>query len=183
MSKPIEKDFRLTTKADMTAERARQLFDYDPVTGVITVKFGACKGRPARIGVRGYVEVKVDDIGYSGHRIAWLIQTGSWPNGLIDHINRDRADNRWENLREANKSINGQNAPATSSSGFKGVTRYHRRFKAAIRIGGRTVLLGSFPTAQEAAAAYDAAALKTYGPHACTNASLGLLKATAGGSQ
>ena len=65
---------------------------------------------------------------YSAHRLARLYQTGWWPPAHIDHVNLDKADNRWSNLRAATRSLNGANRfrQANNSSGFKGVHRRRR---------------------------------------------------------
>jgi len=47
---------------------------------------------------------------FKAHRIAYLLNNGKWPTGEVDHINHDRADNRWINLREVSRSENQQNA-------------------------------------------------------------------------
>lgn len=51
----------------------------------------------------GYLILKVKKKQFKAHRIAWLLNYGSFPNSEIDHINRVRTDNRIENLRESNR--------------------------------------------------------------------------------
>jgi hypothetical protein len=86
--------------------------------------------------------------------------TGRWPSGDIDHINGERGDNRWRNLRDVTRSINGQNrhrAPSNNRLGILGVRARGRRFTAQITVGGRALHIGTFGTAKEAAAAHAAA--------------------------
>lgn len=94
-----------------------------------------------------------------------------WPR--VDHINGDGLDNRRCNLRPATHADNMRNARlrVDNSSGFKGVTASKRagRWAAAIHVNGRRLHLGSFEDAQDAARAYDAAALTYFGEFARLN--------------
>lgn len=92
---------------------------------------------------------------------------------FIDHVNGDGLDNRRCNLRSADKSRNGANrgAPRQNTTGFKGVT-WHKaagKFAAQIEVLGRRQHLGLFVTAEEAAQAYDQAALEAWGAYAWLN--------------
>jgi hypothetical protein len=94
----------------------------------------------------------------------------------VDHINGNGLDNRRENLRLVNRSVNKQNGPAYrgSVSRFKGVTlkRYHSgntAWEARIRKDGHLFGLGRFASEEQAARAYDSAALEMYGPLAFVN--------------
>ena len=89
----------------------------------------------------------------------------------VDHINGNGLDNRRSNLRPASRSQNGANrgAPSNNTSGFKGVTRFRLKWMAKIQVHGRTIHLGLFATPQEAARAYDTAALEHFGEYARPN--------------
>lgn len=95
---------------------------------------------------------------YSAHRLAWLYMTGSWPTSHIDHINGDRRDNRFCNLREATPAENAQNKSlySNNTSGYPGVHWDSRAqlWRAQIRVQGRRIHLGRFSTPDEAYRAY-----------------------------
>ncbi len=99
-----------------------------------------------------------------------MLLTG-WP--VTDHANHDGLDNRRENLRPAAEGRNQQNMRhrLNTSSRFKGVTWFKQthRWHAQIRTNGKRVHLGFFSTEEDAAKAYDRAALEAFGEYACTN--------------
>lgn len=152
-------------KTDLTAQRLRELLHYDPDTGVFTrrtTKGGNRAGTPAGFPVKGYIHVGVSGATYLAHRLAFLHVTGEWPTHEIDHINRDSKDNRWANLRPANRAENMQNQGVArdSKTGVKGVTWHTagKKWCANIRHQGKLHYLGLFDDVAGAAAAYAAAA-------------------------
>lgn len=159
MSKPI-----------LTYERACEVLVYDPETGALNWRVtrpGAPKG--ALVGTRtsdGYTQVEVDYRIYRAHRVIWLLMTGKWPKHLIDHRNGKRADNRWENIREATPVQNARNRRPSkrNSSGRIGVTKTAKgKWQAFIGVGLRNIVLGTFPTFDEAVAARASAETLHYG--------------------
>lgn len=105
----------------ITQARLKELLSYDPATGVFIWKVtrnGKMKvGLPAGSIDRedGYVEICLDRRDYKAHRLAWLYVTGAWPVYGIDHIDRDKTNNRFINLRDVPHSVNLKNRvlPAT----------------------------------------------------------------------
>jgi len=91
----------------------------------------------------------------------------------VDHINGNGLDNRRRNLRICGRAENCRNSRPHkgSASKFKGVTKDRKRWRARIRIGGRTRYLGGFRTERKAVAAYDDAATKNFGKFAKRNLS------------
>lgn len=91
----------------------------------------------------------------------------------VDHINGDGLDNRRNNLRPATHGQNMANKRIyrNNSSGFKGVSPHRRtgKWQAAIRVGGRDRYLGLHLTPEEAAHAYDVAAIELFGDFAQPN--------------
>lgn len=92
---------------------------------------------------------------------------------LVDHVNGDGLDNRRANLRPATVGENALNRSRRSdnTSGYKGVSRNgdNGRWRAYINRDGRRLSLGSFGSAEEAARAYDTAALELHGAFARLN--------------
>lgn len=169
----------------MSIARLRELLDYDPVTGMLTWKVskGKCRagdkagslirnrgcGRPGT----GYEQVRIDGRKFASHRIAWTIVTGEWPPDELDHINRIKDDNSFENLRLASRVDNKYNTPALkmTMSGFKGVSWHkpNRKWRARIGSGtrGKALFLGQFTSRKDAFAAYCTAATRLHGEFAC----------------
>jgi hypothetical protein len=95
---------------------------------------------------------------------------------IVDHADGNGLNNCRANLRDGSGFRNNANKgrQRNNTSGFKGVTRNHGRWAANIRISGVTIYLGNFGTPEEAADAYDEAAVHHFGEYAKTNAMLGL---------
>jgi HNH endonuclease len=152
---------------DLTAERVRELFHYDPLTGFLSwrvdrtnhVKAG---DRTGCIDSNGYIRITINRTTYLAHRLIWLWQTGSWPSEEIDHVNRIKDDNRWVNLREASHGENRVNSlPRDKLSDLPcGVQiTLNGKFRAKIA----HISIGTFDTVEEAANAYALAASALYG--------------------
>jgi hypothetical protein len=150
-------------KADVSAERLRELLDYDPETGVFTWKKTNGNRRLAgsvaggRQDSAGYLRGGIDGRVYFAHRLAWLHFHGEWPKGIIDHINGDRTDNRIANLRDVSQTVNLQNQrKARGRSGLMGASwvELRKKWTARIKIDKKVISLGSYQTAEEAHRVY-----------------------------
>lgn len=113
----------------------------------------------------GYRVIRIDDVLYGAHRLAFLYMTGRWPYEEVDHIDCDPSNNRWSNLREATRYDNNHNlrTHCDNISGRKGVLQNHKGWAAKIRAFGRTYHLGTFQTPEDAHAAYQEASLRLHG--------------------
>lgn len=101
------------------------------------------------------------------HNAIWIFHHGPIATGLtVDHADRQTLDNRISGLRLATRSQQTQNRGLNSNntSGYRGVSRNHRNWQAKIGIGYKRIPLGTFPTPEEAAHAYDAAAVIYFDP-------------------
>ncbi len=145
---------------------------YDPDTGAFTWRSGRrFAGLRAGCLHNGYVVIRVDRVAYRAHRLAWEFTNGAIPAGFdIDHVNRNRADNRLANLRLATRSQNQANRTPNAARALpKGVSfcKQTGRFTAHISARGVQKNLGRFDTAELAALAYGDAARLLHGEFAC----------------
>lgn len=157
-------------KPNITHERLKEVLLYDPETGIFTRRVKRRKwGIDTRVGTplnSMYWAINVDRKLYLAHRLAWFYVYGEWPPKDIDHINRDRQDNRLANLRLAVRSQNNFNAKrAIGRTGFRGVYYDSRRKKYTVRpwIYCERRSLGSYDTAEEAHAVYMAVVKERHG--------------------
>lgn len=117
---------------------------------------------------KGYRVVGLLGGHYKAHRLAWLLQIGQWPDGQIDHKNRVKGDNRWENLREVTAAQNAQNVgPRGRRSQFCGshwvASRGH--WHTHITVAGKRIFLGTFGHLLDAAAARISAENRLFSHH------------------
>ena len=158
----------------LSLDRLRSVLTFEPNTGIfrwripISKKSNEIGAKAGCINANGYVFIRVGCRQYLAHRLAWLYSHGEWPNAIVDHINGDRSDNRIDNLRLANKSLNGANAALSKRNrvGIKGVYQRNNRWAAQIRGNGRNLWLGTYDTPQAAQAAYLTAAKEFFGEFA-----------------
>lgn len=98
------------------------------------------------------------------------------PLGMFtDHINHDRLDNRRENLRVVTLAQNIKNNRPFAGSGFKGVYFYQNRYHARITANSKGHYLGGFKDPEDAARAYNVAAIEYFGDYAYLNPVKGVL--------
>ena len=108
------------------------------------------------------------------HRAAWAIYYGAWPDGFIDHKNRNRSDNRISNLRVTSRQGNSANVSSAKGSSSKYVGVYFAPKKknpwiANIKLNGKSKYLGGYATEDEAGDAYNLAAIAFFGQYAAIN--------------
>jgi hypothetical protein len=161
--------------SDLTPERLKEVLSYDPQTGIfiwrVQLGWKGRIGQPAGTKQsRGYVHIMIDRKMYLAHRLAWLYVKGHWPADQIDHLDCDRSNNSFCNLREATNSQNNQNRRKKpgSASMFKGVSWHvaNRGWEARIKCDGKQIRLGLFKTEEGAHAAYCKAAEEMFGDFA-----------------
>lgn len=145
----------------MNIDTLKSLLRYDPNTGLIywiAKGKGMIKKKAAGTLLHsGYLGICIGPKRWQVHRIAWALHHGAWPKDQIDHINGVKTDNRACNLREATNSQNGKNLGLSKAnlSGIKGVSfeTYTGRWKATIRVDGKSISIGRFDSIEQAALA------------------------------
>ncbi len=158
-------------KQRVTSERLRELLSYNPDTGMFVwlvnrrcVRAGSVAGA---VNSHGYIAIMVDGMLYTAHRLAFLWMHGVFPDRELDHINRDRADNRHANLRLATSAQNKANTGIRrdNSSGFRGVSycKVRKKYLAQIAHNGKKKNLGRYSTLSEAVNAYESASTRLHG--------------------
>lgn len=142
----------------ITQRKLKEILNYDKNTGIFTSKVN--RGKRIKKGdvlgalVDGYFCVMIYNKSYKLHRLAWLYVYGVYPNNQIDHKNRNKADNRIENLRDITQQKNCQNRSkrADNKSGVTGVYRNEKNnnWVCGIRVDGKYYHLGSFKEFEDA---------------------------------
>lgn len=179
-----------TVERGMTIGKLREMFDLDAETGTLRWRerpihhFNETPNRTALHSMRrtnsahagniaftskhqlGYLRAELEGKLWQGHRVVFALFHGRFPDGEIDHINGNPADNRPENLRETTHRENMRNSArrVDNKSGHPGVSpRGRGKWRADIRAAGRRHL-GTFNSYEEAVAARKAAE-KEFGFH------------------
>ena len=156
-------------------EELRENIDYNPNTGILIWKktpFRNLEGKTVgRDNGVGYLQTRYKKKFYLCSRLAYYIYHGVDPlQKQVDHINRDRLDNRIKNLRLATPSQNIINASLNknNTSGFKGVhwNKREKRWLARIKVNGESKHLGSFINKEDAIQARSEGEIKYFGEFA-----------------
>lgn len=128
-------------------DRLKEFYTYNPETGIVR-RIGSY--RVGALGRHGYLTLTIDGKSYLLHRLIWFYMTGLWPSE-IDHIDQNKLNNRWVNLREVTRSENSLNHPlrTDNTSGVAGVTFHSETGKWRARVAGKS--LGLFASKTEAA--------------------------------
>ena len=160
----------ITNMKDFTQSEVLQVFRYNKHTGDLTNIHKATARVEGALSTyrhnEGYLTVNVGKKEYLAHRMIWFMEMGVWPK-QVDHINHNRSDNRWINLREVIHRDNHTNMSLKSNntSGVNGVRVLpSKRYCAYIMVQGKQIPLGTYDTLEEAKSARENADRK-YGFH------------------
>lgn len=160
----------------ITVEELHKTLRYDPDTGLFYWKIAAYRNvkKPGDVAglpkKNGYSQIRISNKTYAAHRLAFFYMTGAWPV-MVDHIDGDKGNNQWSNLRECSGSTqNNANmrVPSRNTSGIKGVSwsTTYGKWYASIMRKGRSYNLGYHDRKEDAAAAYQDAAVRLFGEFA-----------------
>ena len=108
-------------KPKISEDLVRQIFSYDPVTGIVTRAINRKrwkKGETAGALIGKYIILSINGVQRKSHRVAWLLFYGHWPAAEIDHINGNSLDNRIKNLRDVSRRENEINKHSAHSNNF-----------------------------------------------------------------
>lgn len=143
----------------------KECLDYNPETGAFTrrvrpryhfpdlrsmsISNAVYGGKDAgSLNKRGYIIIYLEGRLFKAHRLAHFYMTGEWPDGLIDHINHVKSDNRWSNLRVVSTKESARNRPMNknNTSGFQGVywDSCYKKWSAEINNDHKHIRLGRF---------------------------------------
>jgi hypothetical protein len=160
--------------SDISVDTIQNLFGYDPDTGALYWK--VARSNVVKIGVpvtrvspsTGYIRVSVNKKQLVAHRVAWVLSTGAWPTGVIDHINGIKTDNRLINLRDvprADNCLNRVGVQKNKKLGDLGVFFDKRSgsWYAQLCYRGKVLCLGTFLSSSEASTAVAVARKKILG--------------------
>jgi len=155
----------------MEQEELKSLVEYDKDTGTFYRKtsngghkIGSIMGT---VNDMGYVIIRLNRRNYKAHRLAVLYETGKEPKQVVDHIDRNRTNNSYSNLRQVTKSQNQINRTIPKNkSGITGVYFVDGRkkpWRAIIKLKTKRIELGYFETLDDAAEARRNAEAKYHG--------------------
>lgn len=147
----------------LTQDYLKSIFSYDPEIGIFrweikparNVEIGDIAGSKNK---HGYILIKIKKKHYYAHRLAWLYVHGIFPENKIDHIDRDKANNKIQNLREVTAQQNAfnRNSNKNSTSKYIGVhwCSRNKRYVSKITCNGKIKCLGYFINETDAYSAY-----------------------------
>lgn len=136
----------------LTQEKLKEVLNYNSETGNFTWKTsrpGCKKGHTVgHTHSSGYIQIRVDNVLYNRHRLAWLYVYGYFPEHGLSYINKKPGDDRIDNLREASFVCNARNAKNSKKnfSGVKGVywDKQNKKWQAFIGVNMKLKNLGSY---------------------------------------
>jgi len=158
-------------KTTFTAEWLRENMVYVPETGTFMWKVrgpGRTVGKVlGHVTSLGYVQIKVQNVIYYAHRLAWFYVNGEWPAHQLDHIDGDKRNNAIANLRDCTAAQNSARRKVSAKiAPSRGVFPHGTGFVARIHHGGKRHYLGYFSKLDDAKAAYAAKAKEIHGEFA-----------------
>lgn len=146
----------------LTAFKLNKRLYYNPDTGNFRwLNTGLIAGWSDK---NGYRRIQISGKRYAAHRLAFLYVTGKFPNGQIDHINHDRSDNRFKNLRDVTPSENQRNRTLSknNTSGYSGIYWHERdnAWRVVLYINNKNTYIGQRKLLHDAVKVLEKALIK-----------------------
>lgn len=163
----------ISDMGEITQEKLLRNFHYNLETGELRFNFDSLSGRSGeivtanKIANPGYLCLSINKKPYLVHRVIFMYMTGRWPK-YTDHIDHNKVNNRWNNIREVSNRENALNCGIgkNSKTNAVGVTLHKptNKYRAYIGVNRKQVHLGLFENIQDAITARAEANIK-YGYH------------------
>lgn len=158
----------------LTQEKLKSILHYDPKTGVFTWRvrqafnthIGERAGNLCK--VSGYWRIGLEGRHYKASRLAVLYMTGEWPKGIVDHKDRVRSNDVWENLRDVSYAVNNANMSKKSrqvGTNVPGVYWYanRKKWRVSVTWKGKQLSCGYYDDVELAELVATEARAKLYG--------------------
>ena len=152
----------MRTSNHIPIEQLKQILRYSPENGkFVWLKH---KYRPTLVGqtagsrtVSEYWAIAINNRKILAHRLAWFYMTGEWPTEHIDHIDGNKQNNAFANLRQVTRTGNLQNMRRPTKAnkcGYLGVSAHQNKWIMQIMVNGRRIRKSGFDTPEKAHQAY-----------------------------
>ena len=146
-------------------DKARILYDYCPDSGLFFWKINTSNvkaGQVAGAKHNGYIRLTVYGKRIFAHRLAWLFSYGELPKDQIDHIDRNKSNNKITNLRDVDRCVNLQNQSVAHSRNALNILNVSKRpntgaYKVMINKNKKGFYIGQYKTLKDAVTARDIA--------------------------
>lgn len=129
----------------LTQRELKRILNYNPDTGIFIWSTGKPAGGLLNT---GYRVITINYNVYLAHHLVYLYMTGELPVNVIDHINRNPSDNRWNNLRQISQKGNAINTGVrkNSTTGVTGVNfdSFTGSYKVIISVNGKEKNIGRY---------------------------------------
>lgn len=142
----------------LTQDEVKRWFNYNPISGkLIWARAGIRRRKGEEVGninSHGYRVVGLNKKVHKVHKVIVCYMTGEWLDkaATVDHINGNKLDNRWVNLRIATKQENCKNRTRANKNNRTGVLGVRKAGKRYTAYNGYQYL-GRFDTIEEAESA------------------------------
>lgn len=147
---------------NITVDYLKKILSYNPDTGVFTwikrtTRADLLGKQAGNVHSSGYVRIAIHNKKIFAHRLAWLYMMGVWPTNHIDHIDGNRTNNIFKNLRDVTRSENLHNvykAKKNNKTNLLGVSAHQGKWRMQIMFNGVKTRVSGFDTPEQAHKAY-----------------------------